>query len=221
MNPEFMEMVELSLARGFEVLILTNAMKPMAHKKAQLLALQDKYNDRLHLRVSIDHHTVDGHEELRGPRSWGSMIDGLKWLAENGFDIAAAGRTRWDEDEAGAREAYGDPFAREGIAIDANDLIALVLFPEMDERVDVPEITTACWDILGVSPDAMMCAPSRMIVKRKGAAQPVVMPYTLLPYDEEFEMGQSLSGADQPIALNHPHCAKFCVLGGGACSVAD
>jgi MoaA/NifB/PqqE/SkfB family radical SAM enzyme len=100
-NPEFMEMVELSLARGFEALILTNAMKPMAHKKAQLLALQEKYNDRLHLRVSIDHHTVDGHEELRGPRSWGPKIDGLKWLAENGFDIAAAGRTRWDEDEAG------------------------------------------------------------------------------------------------------------------------
>ncbi len=221
MNPDFIEMVKLSLARGFEVLILTNAMKPMAHKKTQLLALQEKYGDRLHLRISIDHHTAAGHEELRGPRSWDPMIDGLKWLAENGFDIAAAGRTRWGEDEATARAAYGALFAREGITIDADDPIALVLFPEMDERVDVPEITTACWDILDVSPDAMMCATSRMIVKRKGAAAPVVMPCTLLPYDEEFEMGQSLAGADQPIALNHPHCAKFCVLGGGACSVAE
>jgi len=221
MNPDFVEMVELSLARGFDVLILTNAMKPMAHKKAQLLAVQEKYADRLHLRVSIDHHTVDGHEELRGPGSWGPMIDGLTWLAANGFDIAAAGRTRWDEDEASAREAYGALFAREGITIDADDPIALVLFPEMDDRIDVPEITTACWDILDVSPDAMMCATSRMIVKRKGALRPVVMPCTLLPYDEDFEMGESLSGADQSIALNHPHCAKFCVLGGGACSVAD
>ena len=36
--------------------------------------------------------------------------------------------------------------------------------------VDVPEITTACWGILKKSPDSVMCASSRMVVKRKGAA---------------------------------------------------
>jgi hypothetical protein len=95
-----------------------------------------------------------------------------------------------------------------------------VLFPEMDAAVDVPEITEACWGILHVSPDAMMCATSRMVVKRKGAARPVVLPCTLLPYDEQFEMGPTLAGAQGKVKLNHPHCAKFCVLGGGSCSVA-
>jgi len=83
---------------------------------------------------------------------------------------------------------------------------------------DVPEITTACWGILNVSPDAMMCATSRMVVKRRGADRPVVMPCTLLPYDERFEMGETLAEAAADVPLNHPHCAKFCVLGGGACS---
>ena len=95
---------------------------------------------------------------------------------------------------------------------------ATVLFPEMDEQVEVPEITTACWGILDKSPSDVMCASSRMVVKRKGAAKPTVLACTLLPYDEQFEMGETLKEAEAPVSLNHPHCAKFCVLGGASCS---
>ena len=42
----------------------------------------------------------------------------------------------------------------------------------MDETLDVPEITEACWGILGVDPKSVMCASARMVVKRKGAAAP-------------------------------------------------
>ncbi|MFB3054017.1 MAG: radical SAM protein, partial [Alphaproteobacteria bacterium] len=41
---------------------------------------------------------------------------------------------------------------------------------------------------------------------------------TLIPYDSRFELGVTLAQADQSVSLNHPHCAKFCVLGGGSCS---
>jgi len=102
--------------------------------------------------------------------------------------------------------------------IDATDEAVLMLFPEMDATLDVPEITTACWGILNVSPDAMMCASSRMVVKRQGEAAPAVVACTLLPYDRRFELGRTLREAAGPVALNHPHCARFCVLGGGACS---
>ena len=51
----------------------------------------------------------------------------------------------------------------------------------------------------------------------KGEARPVVVPCTLLPYDARFEMGQSLAEAAGAVSLNHPHCARFCVLGGGSC----
>ena len=105
------------------------------------------------------------------------------------------------------------------ITIDSDSPVDLVLFPEMDETADVPEIAEACWSTLGVSPHAMMCASSRMVVKRKGADAPVVVPCTLLPYDKRFEMGETLAQAHGSVALNHPHCAKFCVLGGGACSI--
>jgi hypothetical protein len=41
---------------------------------------------------------------------------------------------------------------------------------------------------------------------------------TLLPYDPAFELGRDLSEAMGEVKLNHPHCARFCVLGGAACS---
>ncbi|MGE5146818.1 MAG: radical SAM protein [Candidatus Eiseniibacteriota bacterium] len=220
MNPEFMAMVEDALARGFEVLILTNAMKPMAKCRAALLALKERYGARLVLRVSIDHYSQALHELERGKRSWRPALDGLVWLAHEGFALHVAGRTFWRESEAELRAGYARLFREHGIAIDADDHMQLVLFPEMDAAADVPEITEACWGILHVSPDAMMCATSRMVVKRKGAERPVVLPCTLLPYDEQFEMGPTLAGARGRVKLNHPHCAKFCVLGGGSCSVA-
>jgi len=57
-----------------------------------------------------------------------------------------------------------------------------------------------------------------MVVKRKGAESPAVLACTLLAYSEEFEMGTTLEQAEGSVQLNHPHRAKFCVLGGASCS---
>jgi hypothetical protein len=57
-----------------------------------------------------------------------------------------------------------------------------------------------------------------MVVKHKGSRAPAVVACTLLPYDERFVLGCSLKESAQPVALNHPHCAKFCVLGASSCS---
>ena len=168
MNPDFLAMVEACLARGFNVLILTNAMKPMQLKKQSLNDLRKKHGKGLSLRVSVDHYSQRRHEELRGQGSWSAMLDGLVWLAQKGFDLAVAGRTRWGESEFEVRQKYAELFDSLGLAVKSRDPASLVLFPEMDERLDVAEITTSCWGLLSVSPDQMMCATSRMIVKRKG-----------------------------------------------------
>jgi uncharacterized Fe-S cluster-containing radical SAM superfamily protein len=218
MNRELPQMLEDVLSRGFEAIVLTNAMKPMHKMKAALLALRVRHGDRLTIRVSLDHYSLPIHEAERGARSWKPTLDGLVWLARHGFRVHVAGRHFTDEPDAVVRAGYAGLFATHGVAIDAADPVALTLFPEMDARVDVPEITTACWGILNKSPDSVMCASARMVVKRKGAERPAVLACTLLPYDPQFEMGSSLREASGDVALNHPHCAKFCVLGGAACS---
>jgi uncharacterized Fe-S cluster-containing radical SAM superfamily protein len=220
MNPDFISMLELVLARGFSVLILSNAMQPMMRKHCRdgLLRLKDKISDRMVIRVSLDHYTQRLHETERGPETWAHTLKGLRWLSENQFNINIAGRTAWGEDEQSERLGYANFFATERLSIDAHDPGQLILFPEMDETIDVPEITVDCWSTLGKNPDDVMCASSRMIVKRKGATVPTVVPCTLLPYQEEFDMGPSLKAAQAPVPLNHPHCAKFCVMGGGSCT---
>ncbi len=221
MNPEIVEMLEACLSRGFRALVLTNAMRPMMKLADRLRELGQRYGNQFTLRVSIDHYSRELHEKERGPRSWGPTIEGLLWLSENGFNISVAGRTYWDESEESLRNGYAGLFTELNVDIDTEDPIQLVLFPEMDEAVDVPEITIHCWDILGLSPDDIMCASSRMVVKRKGAERPAVLACTLLPYDPAFEMGETLVEASRDVKLNHPHCAKFCVLGGGSCSRAE
>ncbi|OHC76365.1 MAG: radical SAM protein [Rhodospirillales bacterium RIFCSPLOWO2_12_FULL_58_28] len=220
MNPQFLHMTGAALGRGYRVLILTNAMKPMWNRRRELLKLKERYGDRLSVRVSIDHYAPERHEAIRGEGSWEPVLRGLKWLAENGFNLAVAGRTCWGEDEGTARSGYAALFKRHGIPVDAEDKARLVLFPELDENADVHEITVLCWDILGVAPETMMCATSRMVIKRKGASAPAVVPCTLLPYDSRFELGPDLTDSSKTVKLNHPHCAKFCVLGGGSCSAA-
>jgi len=218
MNPELPAMLEEVLSRGFKAMVLTNAMKPMHKMKAALLALHRRHGMNITIRVSVDHYGPLLHERERGARSWEPTIDGLAWLASNGFDVHVAGRRFSDETEEAVRAGYARLFADLGVAIDAQNPGTLVLFPEMDPTVDVPEITTACWGILKKSPDSVMCASARMVIKRKGALRPAVVACTLLPYEPQFELGGSLAESAAAVPLNHPHCAKFCVLGGAACS---
>jgi organic radical activating enzyme len=219
MNPDMGAMAQIALARGYDVLILTNAMKPMMRPRVQaaLLDLNRRFKSHLTLRVSLDHWRADLHDQERGQDSFAETLAGMRWLAANGIRLAVAGRLLWGDSDEDMRAGYAQLFAREGIALDTRDHAALVIFPEMDARVDVPEITVDCWRILSKSPDDMMCATSRMVVKRKGAAHPAVVACTLLPYDEQFELGGRLADSLLPVKLNHPHCAKFCVLGGGSC----
>jgi uncharacterized Fe-S cluster-containing radical SAM superfamily protein len=221
MAPEFIPILAETLARGYEALVLTNAMRPMMKVADGLRALRAQYGDRLTIRVSLDHYAPEPHEQVRGPRSWEPAIEGLRWLAANGFRMNLAGRTFWPEGEQSVREGFTRLIENEGWPIDPANPAELVLFPEMDLAAEVPEITTACWGILGKRPQDIMCASSRMVIRRKGAARASVAACTLLPYDPQFELGHSLAEADRPVPLNHPHCAKFCVLGGGSCSAAD
>jgi hypothetical protein len=227
---EIISMLEEALLRGFRVLILTNAMAPMQRPtmKDGLLRLLGQYGERLTIRVSVDHYASHLHESERGGGTWQSVMAGVDWLVESGFSVTIAGRTCWGESEPALRSGYEALFAAHDWPIDAGSAAGLVLFPEMDEQANVPEITTACWGILRKPPSSVMCATSRMVVKRQDAPRPTVMPCTLLPYAVAFEMGSTLAEAAAidggmfekgAVKLCHPHCAKFCVLGGGSCSV--
>jgi sulfatase maturation enzyme AslB (radical SAM superfamily) len=215
MNKDILKMVDYALEKKFKVLILSNAMKPMLNKKEELLKLR---HPNLTIRVSIDHYNKTKHEEVRGKGTYEVMMKGLNWLSKNNFNFALATRLLWDESENNLRQNFQEFINTYQLNLDAYSNEQLVTFAEMDEKIDTPEITTDCWGILNKDPNDIMCSWSRMVVKKKGSKKPSVIACTLLPYDEEFDLGESLINSLQKIYLNHKHCSKFCVLGGSSCS---
>ena len=133
MAPEMIDILRLALDRGHRVLMLTNAMQPMMRPRVKggLMQLRETYGDQLVMRVSLDHFSETLHDQERGEGSFGLAMKGLRWLSENGFSLALAGRTIWGEDEDFARQGYADLIAREGLEIDPDNSSELVLFPEM------------------------------------------------------------------------------------------
>ena len=67
LNPDILDMLSDALARGFEVLVLTNAMLPMQRPRLKLglEKLNETYKGKLTLRVSLDHYTRALHETER------------------------------------------------------------------------------------------------------------------------------------------------------------
>jgi uncharacterized Fe-S cluster-containing radical SAM superfamily protein len=220
MNKAIIAILDETLSRGFEALVLTNAMRPMMRHKAQLLELKARYGARLRLRVSLDDPRREIHDAERGEGGYDKTLIGLRWLAAEGFALDVAGRGFAHEPEADLRARFQALFNEIGVTLDCNDASALVIFPEMDQRADPPEISTGCWGILRKDPREVMCASARMVVKRKGADAPAVLACTLLPYDQQFELGETLRAASQPVPLNHKYCASFCVLGGASCGAS-
>lgn len=216
LNPMIISIMKNILKSGFEVLVLTNALRVLKKHHQSLIELKDEFNDKLHLRISLDHHTQELHEKERGTNTFIKTLEEIKWLHDNGFNISIASRSLGEETIEESKNAHNQLLNNYGIKLDLNE--KFVVFPEMKSDKELPEITTQCWNILKKSPGDQMCASERMIVKRKGQDKPVVMPCTLLAYDDEFVLGTSLRDADKRVYLNHRFCAEFCVLGGASCS---
>ena len=215
MNKDIMKMIDYSLRKHLKVLVLSNAMKPMLNRTKELIKLN---HSNLTIRVSIDHYEKEKHEEIRGKNTYDVMLQGLKWLNENNFNYTLATRLLWKEKEEDLRKNFGTFIKNNNLRLDTNSPKELVTFAEMDEKIDTPEITTSCWDILNKDPNDIMCSWSRMVVRKKNSKNPSVIACTLLPYADEFDLGETLTNSLQKIYLNHKHCSKFCVLGGSSCS---
>ena len=154
MNPQIIDMVKLCLAMEYEVLVLSNAMRPMMRPRIQagLREIGKEWPDKFRIRVSLDHYSAARHDHERGEGTFAISLKGMDWLRDNGIRMAVAGRTIWGEREHDTRRGYAALYAEHGYPIDPDDPSATVLFPEIEPAVDTPEITTECWQILGVPP---------------------------------------------------------------------
>ena len=216
LNPNIINILNFVLENNFKVLLLTNAMRPMQNKSKLLKNISNKHN--LKIRVSIDHYQKEKHEAIRGNHSWEPLINGLLWLKKNHFSISVASRYSTSYDEPYIRKKYDGLFKKLNLNLDAFNKESLILFPDMNENNNVPEISEQCWSILKKSPSSVMCSNSRMVVKRKNSSSPVILSCTLVTKDKDFELGSDIKNSSKTTYLKHPYCSQFCVLGNSSCS---
>ncbi len=217
MNPEIIFMLNDSLSRGYDVLILTNAMRPLMRHKASLLDLNKRFTNKLTIRVSLDHYKPVVHNKHRGANSFEKTIEGLNWLNKNNFNIKVASRIFNNETEKQVREGFKNLFKLYDIDINSNLSENLVVFSEMFENNDVSEISDECWGKVQLSPKDLMCSNSRMVVKKKSSQEANIQACTLIAYKNEFNLGKDLTTAEKRVYLNHHFCSQFCVLGNSKC----
>lgn len=219
LNPHIIELLGMALSLGHRVIVQTNAMHPMMRPRMMegLIALMKEHGDRLTLQVSLDQPEMSAHDVVRGAGAFEEAATGIDWLIANDFDVRIAGR-KWGADEAGLRQRYDVLFRERDWTVDALSTRDLELLPEMEGAADAPEVATDCWDLFDAAPDGVMCASSRMVMRRAGAARASVAACKLVPFDPAFELGETLADSASVVQLNHPHCAQFCVMGGGHCA---
>ena len=219
LNPHVIPIIELCLKRGLKVLVLTNGHRVLnTEKKRKLKQLNEQFPSLLTLRFSLDHYTQEVHERERGQGTFHSTLKCLKDVSSSGYVVSVAGRSLKKEEMRDVKEGYRGLFSSLHIPVNVDSSDEFVIFPEMSGHDNVVEITTDCWGILRKKPTEMMCSSSRMVIKRKGEETPKVVSCTLLAYDTQFEMGQTLATSEKRVYLNHRFCAQFCVLGGASCS---
>jgi hypothetical protein len=109
MNPDLPAMMAAALERGFSVLVLTNAMRPMQRPRVKA---------ELHRAEGAPRPPPPAAGEPRSPRAGAARAasagpapgsrrsPGSTGWPANGFAIAVAGRTCWDEPAAAARAGY-------------------------------------------------------------------------------------------------------------------
>ena len=169
------------------------------------------------MRVSVDHYTRALHEHERGPRSWKPTIDGMRWLAETA-SRHVAGRLFSGEAEDDVRAGYARLFARRASDRCPRSRSSWCCFRRWMRASMCPEITEACWGILG----KVAGGRDVRVVPHGGEAQgrrrACRARLHAAPLRRAVRTGRDTGRSVRPVALNHPHCAKFCVLGGAACS---
>ncbi len=92
LNPSIISIIKTILSFDFELLILTNANRVFKKHQQALLNIRENYDEKLHIRVSLDHFTSELHDNERGVESFDRTLDQLQWLYKNGSSAKLVGK---------------------------------------------------------------------------------------------------------------------------------
>lgn len=193
---DIVRILEYALAR-LPCLVLTNGTAPLVRRPHHLARLRQTAHP-LSLRVSIDYADEIRHDAGRGLRNFRRALQGLKLLADAGFEVGVTRRLEPDEDSRAVDARFRQLLTKHGLPRD----LELVALPELG-----PLHATLMTDYsraVGTLREPV-CASSRTALHRDGG-----LAYTACPMvddDPRFILGGTLREASaQPVLPRHPRC---------------
>lgn len=188
-------------------LVLTNGTAPLLKRAHQLETLKQQRH-RVEFRVSIDHPDEALHDVERGWGNFKRAIEGIRILHSAGFEVSIARQSKADENEPEVIARYRELLAKNRLP----PTLRLIPWREFGRPGVGPSVAPPSAEEVADSPHALMCAGSRMIVKRDGKLR--VHACALTDDDARFDLGPSLAeSASAAIPLIHPRCGQ-CVRKG-------
>lgn len=85
MNPEMLAILEATLRQG-PATVLTNGLLLTPERCGRLKALADSSEYSLDIRISIDGYTPEANDPIRGERTFGKILEGIRNLAAAGLN---------------------------------------------------------------------------------------------------------------------------------------
>jgi MoaA/NifB/PqqE/SkfB family radical SAM enzyme len=220
-NEEFLCNVRLALEIA-PVEILTNGRQYIHNHFDALRELQERFPDRLTLRITLESPVEAEHDAIRGRTTFAQTVETIRQLGEMGFVpvITAERPLLHEHDHEAIRRSYAALFP--GMSVEVN-LIENML--EMGHQLvrlaaqgqkPTPEvfITTKCFGILNKLPESLMCHFSRCLQKIDGALR--YYPCPVIYDDNRFELGRTLEESFRRVYVAHKNCYDYCLKGSGA-----
>lgn len=200
---DIMKMLEYALSR-VPCLVLTNGTAPLIRRPHHLLRLRQAAHP-LTLRVSIDYPDEARHDAGRGLRNFRKALQGLKLLADAGFETGITRRREPDEDSRTVDSKFRQLLLKQGLPRE----LPIVALPELGplHARSVPDYPVAATD-----PGEPLCAFSRTAFNLAGKLGITACP--MVDDDSRFVFDGMLREASaQPVTPAHPRCTLCLSVG--------
>jgi MoaA/NifB/PqqE/SkfB family radical SAM enzyme len=222
-NNEILEILEEALKYG-DVTVLTNATFPISKFILDLKGLQERSENNLTFRVSLDHYEKERHDAIRGNGTFRFTTKNVKALSEAGFKpIITATAVVYENNtlsEEEIIEKFKAVFREEGIEVEVKLLPYNLEMGTNLQRILKPSkhvfISEGCMKRAGVDMANFQCFNGRTVQKIN--EKMVVYPCPIIYKNPQFEMADNFEDSFKKVFLTHKACFDFCYKSGGKCT---
>lgn len=211
-NPEMGDILELSLQYGTST-VLTNATLFSNRLIDRLEALRKTAPHPLELRVSLDGHSPEMNDPIRGDGTFARAMAGVARLVERGFEPIITITRTWSGCDQTALAGFRQVLADVGYESPRLKFLPLLrLGAEVQRTGAYCAQARVTHDMMAdCDPRELLCSQTRLVTDRGVWVCPI------LPDSNAARMGDSLADTLRPYPLRHAAC-HTCYSFGAICS---